>query len=195
MNEEGTAMKQRPVEVLGRQRLLDDFFHVDAVDYRFERFDGDTSAPVRRLVLERGDSVAALLRRGDRLWLVEQLRIATVDAGPGWMLEVVAGIVDASETPEAALRREVREETGWAVDALDWLGSFYLSPGGSSERVHLALAEVGTRDGPGGGVAEEGEDIRLVEFTPAALRDAWRDGRIVDAKTLIAVMAYFGARP
>ena len=188
-------MKQRPVEVLRRQRLLDDFFHVDAVDYRFERFDGQPSAPVRRLVLERGDSVAALLHRGDRLWLIEQLRIATIGSGPGWLLEAVAGIVDTEESPEVALRREVLEETGFEIEALQWLGSFYLSPGGSSERVHLALAEVGARAGPGGGLAEEGEDIRLVEFTPAALRDAWRHGRIVDAKTLIAVMAFFGARP
>ena len=37
-------MSQRPVEVLGRQRLLDDFFHVDAVAYRFQCFDGRTSA-------------------------------------------------------------------------------------------------------------------------------------------------------
>ncbi|MCP5283870.1 MAG: NUDIX hydrolase [Burkholderiaceae bacterium] len=188
-------MTEPKVELIGRARLLDDFFQVDAVDYRFERQDGRTSAPVRRLVLERGDSVAALLHQGPRLWLVEQLRIATWPSGPGWLLEVVAGIVGAGESPEAALRREVHEETGFEIEALDWLGSFYLSPGGSSERVHLALAEVGTRSGPGGGVTEEGEDILLVELTPDGLRDAWRQGRLVDAKTLIAAMAYFGARP
>ena len=46
-------------EVRGRRRLLDDFFKVDEAEVSFERADGSMTPPARRLVFERGDSVAA----------------------------------------------------------------------------------------------------------------------------------------
>ncbi len=193
-------MKARPprrVELLQRTRLLDDFFKLDAVQYRAERYDGTLGAPTRRLVLERGDSAAALLVSGDgeRIWLIEQFRIATQASGPGWLLEVAAGVVADGETPEACIRREVIEETGFEIERLEAIGDFYLSPGGASERVHLFVAEVGARRQPGGGVAAEGEDIRRVEFGRDELRALWRAGGLHDAKTLIAVMHFLGVRP
>ncbi len=178
------------VHVLRRERLVDDYFKLDATEYSFERFDGRMTPPVRRLVLERGDSVAALLVDGGDVLLVEQFRIATLTQGPGWMVELVAGVVAPGETPEQTLQREVAEETGYALGRVEPIGCVYLSPGGSSERVHLFVAQVDGRPGPGGGDGSVGEDIRVVRFGLDQLRERQRAGLFVDAKTQIAVLHY-----
>ena len=65
--------------------------------------------------VERGDGVAALLYRTDedRVVLVRQFRYpAWLRDGPGWILEIVAGMLKEGEDPQEAMRREIREETG-----------------------------------------------------------------------------------
>jgi ADP-ribose pyrophosphatase len=175
------------VEIHHRRRLLDDFFQVDELTLSHELSDGSMSRPLRRLVLERGDAVAVLLFRpaSPGVVLVRQFR-APIE---GWMLEVVAGIPDPGEEPAAAARREVLEETGYQVEELEPIAAFYPTPGGSSERIHLYFAQVdeARRLAPGGGRAEEDEDIEVVEL---GLEEAWGlldEGRIDDAKTLIAL--------
>jgi ADP-ribose pyrophosphatase len=173
-------------------RLLDDYFKVDEATVSYERFDGTMSAPVRRLCFERGDSVAAVVVNRDtsRVILIEQFRYPASKKGPAWLVEVVAGSVPANEAPEVALRREVREEIGYEIDRLHPIATFYVSPGGSSERVLLYCAEV-TNAGKvasGGGLPESGEDIRIVELSLEALRDGKALARIHDAKTLVAIM-------
>ncbi|HLQ30341.1 MAG TPA: NUDIX hydrolase, partial [Ktedonobacteraceae bacterium] len=87
------------------------------------------------------------------------------------------------------IRREVREEVGYQVGDLQPIATFYVSPGGSSERVALYYAEVGEADrvAAGGGCAAEHEDIEQVELSLPELWTALHEGNIVDAKTLIAV--------
>src|SRR5262245_41830203 len=77
----------RKVDVQSRRRLLDDFFKVDEATVSFEHFDGSMTPPVRRLVFERGDSVAAGVfdRNTERLLLTEQVRFPTREKGPGWL--------------------------------------------------------------------------------------------------------------
>jgi nudix-type nucleoside diphosphatase (YffH/AdpP family) len=180
------------VEILSRRRLLDDFFKVDEVLLRHERLDGSMSQTARRLTLERGDGEAALLYRpgSHRLVLVRQFRYPTCARGPGWLLEVVAGILGGDESPETAMRREIAEETGYAVATLRLISIFYLSPGGSSERIYLYFGEIdeAAPRGAGGGLAEEAEEIEVVELTAAQAWQALDNGGIVDAKTLIALM-------
>jgi hypothetical protein len=53
------------VEVRSRRPLLDDFFKVYEAEVSFERTDGSMAPPVRRLVFERGDSVAAVVLHRD----------------------------------------------------------------------------------------------------------------------------------
>lgn len=179
------------VELRGRRRLLDDFFKVDELTVAVERHDGTMTPPLRRLVFERGDAVAAVVRHRDsgRLLFTEQFRAPTLDKGPGWLLEVMAGMIDAGEAPEAALRRELHEELGFALLHAEPIATFYVSPGGSSERIWLYYAEVteATRSGPGGGVADEHEDIRIVEMTDAEARAALDAGRLPDAKSIIGL--------
>lgn len=172
-------------------RLLDDYFKVDEADLSYELFAGGMSDPIRRLKFERGDSVAAIVfnRDTERVILTEQFRYPAYRKGPAWVTEAVAGIVTENEPLEAALRREVREEIGYEIDVLHDVASFYPSPGGSSERVFLYYAEVTSagRTAPGGGVTHEGEDIRVVEYTLEALREAVLT-RIHDAKTLVGIL-------
>jgi len=181
----------RRAEVRSRRRLFDDFFKVDELRVVFERYDGTMTPEVRRLVFERGDSVAAVVRDRDsgRLLFTEQFRAPTLDKGPGWLLEVMAGMIEEGEAPARALERELGEELGFALACCEEIGTFYLSPGGSSERIWLYYAEVGEgrRVGTGGGQACEQEDIRLVALSDDEARAALQDGRIVDAKSIIGL--------
>ena len=182
----------RRIEIQHHQRLLDDFFKVDEVILRHELADGRMSPPLRRLNLDRGNGVAALLfdREAGRLVLVRQFRYPASLEGPGWILEVVAGVRDPDESPEATVRREILEETGYEAGALEEISSFYVTPGGSSEQIHLYYAEVSAtqRRTRGGGLACEGEDIEVVELSPEQAWTALDQGEIVDAKTLIALL-------
>src|SRR5690349_13441141 len=156
------------VEVISRRRLLDDFFKVDEVQLRFERYDGSMSEEVRRLNFERGDAVAALLvdAKARTVYLVEQFMYPTLAKAGGWLDTVAAGMIEEGETPEEAVRRELLEETGFAAERIEPIATFFVSPGGSSERIFLFCARIsdGARVAAGGGVASEHEDIKIVAF-------------------------------
>jgi ADP-ribose pyrophosphatase len=179
------------VEIEQRRLVFEDVFEVEEAVLRYERSDGAMSAPVRRLSVERGDSVAAVLvdRVRATVILAEQFRYPAWAKGGGWLIETIAGMVDPGESPEQALRREVEEEAGYRIDALTHLSTFFLSPGGSSERIFLycAFVENSQRVGSGGGMASEHEDIRLLEIPLAELGARLARGDFADAKTLIGL--------
>ncbi|HJP31994.1 MAG: NUDIX hydrolase [Candidatus Latescibacteria bacterium] len=182
----------RRVDIQSRQLLADGFFRLEEVVLRHERLDGSMSEPMSRMSLERGDGAAILLHDPDRqvVTLVRQFRYPTWEHGPGWTLELVAGVIEAGREPEHVARAEAREEAGYHVNELESLGAFYLTPGGSSERIFLYYAAVNSamRVDEGGGLAHEGEDIEIIEM---AEDDVWRaldDHRITDAKTLVGLM-------
>jgi nudix-type nucleoside diphosphatase (YffH/AdpP family) len=175
------------IEVERTRRLLDDFFRIDEIVLRYEKFDGRMSGPVRRLVLDRGDAVAALLMNTatGRVVLAKQLRYPTFARGAGWITEIIAGLVDDGETPEAAIRREIREETGYEATRIEPISTFYVTPGGSNERVFLFYAEA---DAPAGErERSDEEDIALLELDPAAAFRMIDAGEIADAKTIIGL--------
>jgi ADP-ribose pyrophosphatase len=181
------------VEVIKRQREYNGHFQLDSALLRHEKFDGTMSQVMERLLFERGDSAAVLLYDplSDEVVLVEQFRFPAYarEGGDGRLLEVVAGVVDPGRMPEEVARAELVEESGYRVDRLEHLSTFYASPGACTERIHLYLGYV-TSDscvGEGGGLAEHGEDIRVHRL---ALEEAGRlieKGVIRDAKTILAV--------
>jgi nudix-type nucleoside diphosphatase (YffH/AdpP family) len=186
----------KKVEILDRRRVLDHkIFKVDAATVVFERYDGTMSPPVERLVFERGDSIAALvcLRDDGRLLFTEQFRFPTVKNGPGWLVEIFAGSVEPGESPEVTLRRELEEELGYRAEQVEAIATFYVSPGGSSERIWLYCVDTSesARVSAGGGVAAEHEDIRVVSLTLDEARAGLSEGRFCDAKTLVALQWLF----
>jgi ADP-ribose pyrophosphatase len=180
------------VEIARRAIVFDDFFQIEEAHLRHEQFDGTMSETVRRLSFERGDGVAALVVNveAQTVLLVEQFRYPTLKRGDGWIVEVIAGMLEPDEAPEACIRREILEETGYRVRALRHLSTFYTSPGGTSERIFLFYGEVTDAEkvAQGGGAAHEGEDIRVLAMPFGEVWDALDAGRFQDAKTLIALM-------
>ena len=178
------------VIVQSKKRVFDGFFKIDRVEVLFEGYDQKMRGPVARLVLERGDSVAALILDRDRneIILVEQFKYPTYEKGPGWIIETMAGIINSGETPEDALRREMREEVGYDTLEYEHIATFYPSGGGSSERVFLYYVEVGSADrvGSGGGESAEDEDIREIRMSLEEFTEKLKRGTFVDGKILAA---------
>jgi ADP-ribose pyrophosphatase len=183
--------------VHAQRQVFDGFLKVVEAEVSFERFDGTMSRPVKRLSVERGDSAAAIVYDRDAhcVILVEQFKYPTLGHGSGWIVETVAGVVEEGERPETTIRREILEEIGYRIDSLEPIATFYVSPGGSSERVFLYYAEVsgGDRVSSGGGVASEDEDIRAVVLRVADLDRLVAEGALEDAKTLLGIL-WFQAR-
>ena len=156
----------------------------------------DGGGALVREVVVAPTSAAILLRRHDgRLIFTRQFRAPVLLNGDddGSLIECCAGNVGsgpAGSPPglaeaEQAARREAEEETGWRVGAIRHLFTLYASPGVSTERLCLFVGEAVEQVGPGGGLADEGEDIKTLELT---LAEAWAmagEGRIRDMKTVL----------
>lgn len=161
-----SATPSEAVETLACETLHAGFFLTKAYRLRHPRFDGRPSPELRREVFVATDAALVLPYdpRRDRVLLVEQFRMGPYGRGDPrpWMLEPVAGRIDAGETPEAAARRECLEEAGLALRALEKISTHYCTPGYSTEVFHLYL---GLCDLPDvttgqGGLDSEQEDIR-----------------------------------
>jgi ADP-ribose pyrophosphatase len=130
------------------------------------RFDGGAGQKLRREVFVAADAALVLpydpVR--DRVLLIEQFRMGPFGRGDPlpFVLEPVAGHVDAGETPEEAAHRETAEEAGISLRALHHISSHYCSPGGSTEVFHcyLGLADLPEPGQGTGGLDTEHEDSR-----------------------------------
>lgn len=184
-------MSRGAVTVHSRETAFDDFLRIERAEVSYPRPDGGRVERQKIVVLERGDSAAALLHDVERdlVILVEQFRFATYEKGPGWLLETAAGGVGAGETPEQSMVREIEEELGYAAPRLRPIAGFYASPGGSSERIFLfygAVTPAALRNPAASGRADEREAIRRVEIPPNELFRRLDAGALQDAKLIIA---------
>jgi nudix-type nucleoside diphosphatase (YffH/AdpP family) len=180
------------VEIDKREIVYSDFFKIESAVLRYERFDGKMSPTMRRLKFERGDSVAALLYNIDtgKVILTNQFKYPTYGKTDGWIIETVAGVLEKGESPEDAIRREILEEVGYKANELDYIATFFLSPGGTSERILLyyAVVQNAGRVSVGGGLSAEGEDIQLIEWDLSDFLGKLASGQLADAKTIIAAL-------
>ncbi|HQQ62852.1 MAG TPA: NUDIX domain-containing protein [Pseudomonadales bacterium] len=170
------------------------FFRVLRYRLRHRLFSGEWSRCIERELLVRGESVGVLLYdpQRDCVALAQQFRIGCLDNAAGaWVWEVVAGMMKPDESAEVVAIREVEEETGLSITAsqLQKICSYYSSPGGTDEHLHLFCARVDLPDSVAGvfGLAEEAEDIRVKTFATADTFGAMLNGSINNAATIIAL--------
>ncbi len=135
----------------------------------------------REIVHHCGSAVMLAHDRQGRILLVRQFRLPARRK----LWELPAGRLDKGETPLRAARRELIEETGYRARRWTRLVRFYPSPGYSSERMTIFLAEDLT---PGPARPEADESIESRWFTAAEVEKMIRGGRIADGKTLVGVL-------
>lgn len=185
--------RKRRVEIFNKSHTDFKFFYIEEARLRYERYDGSMSAEIVRLNLQRGDAAAAVVHdpEADTVVMVEQFRYSTYEKGPGWLLEIPAGVVEAQKDadPAATMRRELEEEIGYHVTDLRHLQTFYLSPGASSERIFLYYAAVSPKhkQSDGGGLLIENEDLRVLTLKTADVFERMQSGQIQDAKSLVGL--------
>jgi nudix-type nucleoside diphosphatase (YffH/AdpP family)/HAD superfamily hydrolase (TIGR01509 family) len=164
---------------------------VEIYTLRHALLTGGWSAEKTREIVERGHAVAVLPYDPgrDRVVLVQQFRTGAYAAGRfPWPEEVVAGMIDAGETPEQAASRECREEIGRAPDELRAVLTFQSAAAVLTQTVRLFCGRV---DSAGlaatGGAAGEGEDIAILALPWDRVAERLAAGGYGSATTLIAL--------
>lgn len=183
-------------KLLNKKPLYRGFFELDAYDIEHDCFEGG-SLNICREHLERGDAIAILLydQQYDEVLLIEQFRIGpAVREDEAWLIEIVAGMIDEGEDPEAAACRESVEEAGYEPFRVEHLGQYYSTPGGSSERIdlYLGLIDKSAPAGDGGGMMHEHEDIRPFWISREEAMQWLADGKINSGAPMLALLLSFG---
>lgn len=184
------------------ETLSDDWYILRKTTFDYRRRNGSWQT-MSRETYDRGHGAVILLyNQAQRtVLLVRQFRFPAWNYGgshDGFLIEAPAGLLDAA-TPEARIKAEVEEETGYRVDQVRKVFEAFMSPGSVTERLHFFVAEYdpSAARGKGGGVEEEGEDIEVLELDIGRAEQMIADGSIEDGKTIMllqyARLHLFGA--
>ena len=177
------------VRIVEQRVLADDWFVLKKTTFDYRHSNGRWQR-LQRETYDRGDGAALLLlnRARGTVVLTRQFRFPAYANGlvDGMLVEACAGLLD-NEAPEVAIRREVEEETGFAVRMPRKVFEAFMSPGSVTERLHFFVAEYepGDRVSQGGGDASEGEDIEVLELPLDRALAMIGRGEIQDGKTIM----------
>lgn len=181
------ATKDR-VRIVETRVLSDDWYLLKKTTFDFLRRDGVWQRQSRE-TYDRGDGAVILLfnRQAQTVVLTRQFRFPVfVNGHDGMLIEAAAGLLD-NASPEARIRAEAEEETGYFVQNVEKVFEAYMSPGSVTEKLHFFVGEYQASDrlNEGGGVVAEGDDLEVLELPLAQALQAVRQGTIVDAKTIM----------
>jgi nudix-type nucleoside diphosphatase (YffH/AdpP family) len=102
------------------------------------------------------------------------------------LIEACAGLLDRDQ-PEAAIRRETQEETGYQLGEVEKVFEAYMSPGSVTEMLYFFIAEytAAMKVEAGGGLEHEEEEIEVLEMPFARAWEMMEKGEIRDGKTIM----------
>lgn len=179
-----------PKITIQKTELLSDNWYLlkkVSFDYKMENQDSETQV---REVYDRGNGAVILLYNSTNktVVLTRQFRLPTYLNGntSGMVIEACAGLLDA-ENPEECIIRETEEETGYRLSTVKKVFQSYMSPGSVTEILHFFIGEYqpNMKVSDGGGLAEEHENIEVLEYSFQEAYQMIASGEIIDAKTIM----------
>jgi ADP-ribose pyrophosphatase len=179
------------VEIISRECLYKGYFSADKLQLRHKLYEGGWSKPLSRELFLRGHAVGILLYdiARDAVCMVEQFRVGAIESEQSpWLLELVAGVIDTDETPQAVAIREAWEEAHCTITEVIPMLKYWPSVGACTETMEL-FCGLFDSVGVGGvhGLAEEGEDIRVVVISREEAYKYVKEGIINNAASIIAL--------
>ena len=176
------------IRVKSDRVLSDGYCVLKTTTFEWQRANGEWQTQHRE-TYHRDDAAALLPYNLSQrtVVLVRQFRYpAYVNGYDDLLVEAAAGLLD-NETPERRIRAEAEEETGYRLGEVRKIFEAFMSPGAVTEKMHFFVAEYEPkmRVSPGGGLADEGEEIEVLELPFEQALAMIDDGRVVDAKTIM----------
>jgi ADP-ribose pyrophosphatase len=138
----------------------------------------------REVITHPGSVVVLPILPDGKIVMIRQYRHATRQ----FMWELVAGRMDAGESPKKAAARELIEETGYRAKKLMTFLDVFPTPGFLEERMYILLAE-----GLIAGEASPEDDEKIVvrAFKRKTLEEMMKSGELRDAKSIAGLLYYF----
>jgi nudix-type nucleoside diphosphatase (YffH/AdpP family) len=168
--------------------LSDNRYTLKTTSFDWRRANGEWQTQNRE-TYDRGNGAALLpySLKQRTVVLVRQFRYpAYVNGYDDLLIEAAAGQLD-NASPEARIRAEAEEETGYRLREVTKVFEAFMSPGAVTEKLYFFIAEYEPemQVSSGGGIADEGEEIEVLELSIDEALAMISDGRIVDAKTIM----------
>ena len=182
-------MKNPTITIQKTELLSNNWYVLNKVTFDYKMEDHDSETQVRE-VYDRGNGAVILLYNLTKktVVLTRQFRLPTYLNGntSGMVIEACAGLLDA-ENPEECIIRETEEETGYRLSSVKKVFQSYMSPGSVTEILHFFIGEYhpNMKVSDGGGLAEEHENIEVLEYSFDQAYQMIASGEIVDAKTIM----------
>jgi nudix-type nucleoside diphosphatase (YffH/AdpP family) len=177
------------INILNTEILSDNWYTLKKITYEVMQKDG-TVLQQQREAYDRGNGAAILLynKAHQTVILTRQFRLPTYINGneSGFLIECCAGLLD-KDNAEECIKRETEEETGYRVSAVQKVFEAYMSPGSVTEILHFFVAAYSKemKVHEGGGLAEEEENIEVLELPFFEALNMVRTGQIKDGKTIM----------
>jgi ADP-ribose pyrophosphatase len=189
--ENGNLFTQNDFKIIKRETPYEGFFRIARYQLCFKLFNGGWSNPVIREVMERKSAVGILPYDPilDRIVLIEQFRPgALADPQSPWLIEAIAGVLDAHEKPTDVASREANEEASCEILDLYPICEYFVSPGGSNEYFWLYCGRIDASNIGGiHGLPEENEDIRSFTLPADEAFMLAQEGRIKTSPAIISL--------
>lgn len=179
----------KEIKILETTILSDNWYVLKKISYEAKGNDGVVVRQERE-AYDRGNGATILLynKENKTVILTRQFRMPTYINGndTGMMIECCAGLLD-QDNPEACIRRETIEETGYNITDVRKVFEAYMSPGSVTEILYFFVAAYSQEQQvhAGGGLEEEQENIEVLELPFTTAMDMIRTGEIKDGKTIM----------
>src|SRR5580765_5540655 len=177
------------IKILKTEILSDNWYTLKKVTYEYLKKDNSLQIQTRE-AYDRGNGATVLLynKEQNTVILTRQFRLPTFINGnsSGMLIEACAGLLD-KDNPEDCIRRETEEETGYRITDVRKIFEAYMSPGSVTEILYFFIAsyDKSMKIHEGGGIADEEENIEVLELPFRQAMDMIENGEIKDAKTIM----------